>query len=73
MINLYIHQYNSGIYNELIELQKLEGLDPEADEESRKQFLANFDWTKTTLTLEEQHNIEKILVEYNDIFARHRF
>ena len=35
--------------------------------------LANFDWTDTTLTMDEQQNIENLLVEYSDIFARHRF
>ena len=33
------------IYNELIELQKLEKLNSQTNEESRQQFLANFDWT----------------------------
>ena len=61
------------IYNELIELQKLEKLNPQANEESRQQFLANFDWTDTTLSEQEKQQIEKILVEFNDIFARHRF
>ena len=61
------------IYNELIELQKLEKLNPQDNEESRQQFLANFDWTDTTLNEQERQQIEKILVEFNDIFARHRF
>ena len=33
------------IYNELVELEKLKALDPKANEDSRKRFLANFDWT----------------------------
>ena len=31
-----------------------------------------FDWTDTLLTKTEKHAVENILVEYHDIFARHR-
>ena len=34
--------------------------------------LRRFDWTDTLLTETEKHVIESILVEYHDIFARHR-
>ena len=63
----------SPIYNGLIEVRKLESFNPKPDKESRKQLLANFDWFDATLILEEQRNIEKILVEDNGNFARHRF
>ena len=61
------------IYNELLELKELEKLNPHDNEISRKTFLSNFDWTDTTLSSEEQQEIEEILVEFHDIFARHRF
>ena len=35
-------------------------------------FLRRFDWTDTLLTETEKHAIENILVEYHDMFARHR-
>ena len=35
-------------------------------------FLKRFDWTNTLLTEFEKHAVESILVEYDDIFARHR-
>ena len=38
-----------------------------------KVFFSNFDWTDTTLNPEEQKQIEEILIEFHDIFARHRF
>ena len=40
--------------------------------ESWKEFLKRFDWTDTLLTETEKQAIEDILVEYHDIFARHR-
>ena len=61
------------IYNELLELKQLEQLNPQDNEESRKSFLSNFDWTDTTLNAHERNQIEEILIELHDIFARHRF
>ena len=36
------------------------------------EFLKRFDWTDTLLTATEKQAVEDILVEYHDIFARHR-
>ena len=61
------------ILRELQALQDLETLDPTKDEESRAKLLENFDWKDPTLTPEEKEKIEELLVEFHDIFARHRF
>ena len=61
------------ILRELQALQDLETLDPTTDAESRAKFLENFDWKDSTLTPEEKGKIEELLVEFHDIFARHRF
>ena len=61
------------IFDELVELQTLEKLNPQDDEKSRKTFFDNFDWSDTTLTLFERQKVEELLVEFHDIFARHRF
>ena len=61
------------ILKELHNLQELEKLNPQNDPESRQQFLANFDWTDSTLNPMEIKQIEELLVEFHDIFARHRF
>ena len=61
------------IFDELVELQTLEKLNPHDDEQSRKTLLDNFDWSDTTLTLFERQKVEELLVEFHDIFARHRF
>ena len=61
------------ILSELINLQELEQLNPQDDPESRRQFLSNFDWTDSMLQPAEIARIEDLLVEFHDIFARHRF
>ena len=61
------------ILSELNNLQELEKLNPQNDPESRRQFLSNFDWTDSMLQPTEIARIEDLLVEFHDIFARHRF
>ena len=58
--------------NELNELKDKEKLNPQESIESRNKFLKRFDWTDTLLTETEKQAIEDILVDYHDIFARHR-
>ena len=60
------------ILKELRELQQKEKLNPKDDIESQMEFLKQFDWTDTLLRETEKHAVENILVEYHDIFARHR-
>ena len=47
-------------------------LNPNDNDSSRKTFPSNFDWSDTTLGPEERQEIEEILIEFHDIFARHR-
>ena len=60
------------ILKEMLELQQKEKLNTKDDNESRIEFLRRFDWTDTLLNENEKHAVEDILVEYHDIFARHR-
>ena len=60
------------ILKELNELKDNEKLNPQKSTESRNKFLKRFDWTDTLLNEMEKQAIENILVEYHDIFARHR-
>ena len=60
------------ILKELRELQLNEKRNPKADIESRMEFLKRFDWTDTLLTETEKQAFEDILVEFHDIFVRHR-
>ena len=61
------------ILQELRNLQEAEQLNPQNDDESRRKFLSNFDWKDSMLPQHEIKKIESLLVEYHDIFARHRF
>ena len=60
------------ILNELNELKDKEKLNLQESTESRYKFLKRFDWNDTLLTETQKQAIEDILVEYHDIFARHR-
>ena len=61
------------ILKELRNLQNLEQLNPHDDADSRRKFLSNFDWKDSMLQQHEIRQIETLLVEFHDIFARHRF
>ena len=54
------------------ELKDKEKLNPQESTEFRNNFLKRFDWTDTLLTETEEQAIEDILVDFHDIFARHR-
>ena len=60
-------------FNELRELEQFEKLNPLENTNSRNQFLSNFNWTDSTLQPEAKQAVENLLVEFHDIFARHRF
>ena len=60
------------ILNKLLELRRKKKLNAQDDQESKVQFLKQFSWTDALLTTDEQQMVEEILVEYHDIFARHR-
>ena len=53
-------------------MQRKEKINPRDDSESRLEFLKKFDWADTLLKETEKQAVEDILVEYHDIFARHR-
>ena len=61
------------ILSELRNLKELEKLNPLENEQSRIDFLKNFDWKTSTLSQKDKERIEELLVDFHDIFARHRF
>ena len=66
-----IHQSNDGIERDP-ELIKKEELDPTKDQESRKKFLDMFQWEGSQIEGNDRKQLEQTILEYNDIFARHR-
>ena len=61
------------ILNELRELEQSEKLNPLEDTNSRDHYLSNFDCTDSTLQPDSKQAAENLVVEFHDIFARHRF
>ena len=60
------------ILKEIRELIQKEQLDPTKDQESRKNFLDMFSWEGSKIEGDDRKQLEETIVEYNDIFARHR-
>ena len=67
-----LNKIEKRIYDEIVKLRAEEKLDPTASEEQRHEFLANFQWEQSILSLHKKQKIEALLVKYHDIFARHR-
>ena len=61
------------IYDKIRELLQRDTLDPQQNSGDRETFLKQFDWSKSALTAEQIQEMQKLLVEYYDIFAKHRF
>ena len=53
--------------------EKLGKLNLLEDTDSRDQFLSKFNWTDFTLQPDAKQAVQDLLVEFHDIFARHRF
>ena len=62
----------SRILREIKELEEIQKLNPTNNAEEREAFLENFNWDDSQLTEDDKNYIEEILIEFNDIFARHR-
>ena len=61
------------IYDEIEKMQKMSNIDPKNNKNDRKRFLDKFNWEKTLLTKPQIKQIENLLVENYDLFAKHRF
>ena len=61
------------IYDNITELQQRDTLDPQQNSGDRETFLKQFDWSTSALAAEQIQEMQELLVEYNDIFAKHRF
>ena len=60
------------ILKEIEELEENQKLNPTNSLQEKKKFLENFKWEDSQLGEQDRRDIEVILVEYHDIFARHR-
>ena len=60
------------ILTEIREPFEKEKLDPTRDQGSRTKFLEMFQWEGSQIEGNDRKQLEQTIVEYNDIFARHR-
>ena len=60
------------IYDELVKFKNLEAIQPLSKNEDRKTFLNAFKWSDSVLSDKDKERTEQLLVEFNDIFTRHR-
>ena len=61
------------IYDQILNFQKLEKVGPRSNEEDRKFFRSNFNKENSPLNEKQIEECELLLIEYCDIFAKHRF
>ena len=61
------------IFEQLLKLQEMEKLDPKGNHQDKITFLSKFPWEKSALNDEQKAVVGELLVEFSDIFAKHRF
>ena len=60
------------IYEQISHFKSLEKFDPKIDS-SQTQILEKFNWENSVLEPNERNQLEELLLEFSDIFAKHRF
>ena len=61
------------ICDNISELQQGDSLYLQSNEKDKETFLKLFDWSKSSLNADQIAEMQYLLIEYYDIFARHRF
>ena len=61
------------INDQILNLQQLEKIDPSSSTKDREIFLRQFDWEDSVLTDNQKSTVEELLVEFSNVFAKHRF
>ena len=61
------------IYDQILQLQRQEKMDPKNSEVDKMEFLKKFSWDTCVLNADQKRQLEEFLVEYHDVFAKHRF
>ena len=68
-----LNKIERRIYDSLCDFKLKQELDPKRSEQERLEFLTKFNWSQSIFSENEKHKMENLLVEFHDIFARHRF
>ena len=61
------------LYDQILQLQRQEKMDPKNNEADKLEFLKKFSWDTCVLKADQKRQLEEFLVEYHDVFAKHRF
>ena len=61
------------IYDQILHFQGLEKLEPKTNYQDRLTFIKNFKWENSASTEDQRSKVEDLLVDFSDIFAKHRF
>ena len=61
------------IYDQILQLQRLEKMKPTENAHDRREFLKKFSWDTCVLSNAQKEELEEFLVDYHDVFAKHRF
>ena len=69
----YLPPLQRKIFDNISELQQRDSLNPQSNEKDKEIFLKQFDWSKSSLNAGQIAEMKALLIEYYDIFAKHRF
>ena len=61
------------IYDQILQLQRQEKMDPKNNEADKLEFLKKFSWDTCVLNADQKRQLAEFLVQYHDVFAKHRF
>ena len=61
------------IFDNISELQQRDSLNPQSNEKDKDTILKQIDWSKLSIKADQIAEMQHILIEYYDIFAKHRF
>ena len=61
------------IYDQILQLRRCKKLNPKTNLHGRPEFLKKFAWDTCVLSADEKSKLEDFLVEYHNVFAKHRF
>ena len=60
-------------YDRILELERQEKMDPRNNEADKLEFLKKISWDTCLLNADQKRQLKEFLVEYHDVFAKHRF
>ena len=61
------------IYDQILQLQRQEKMDPKNNEADKLKFLEKNSWDTCVLKADHKRQLEEYMVEYHNVFVKHRF